>query len=118
VRAAYLDHQDAMFAFVEAESRDLFGRDVPQILIIHANELNADAMEDVLGRLRRRGYAFVSLDEALRDEAYRSADGYVGPVGPSWFHRWRAGRGGDVQAALRREPDPPTWVMRLVQAVP
>jgi hypothetical protein len=42
-RAAYLDHQDAMFAFYEAEARDLFGRDVPQILLIHANELNAHA---------------------------------------------------------------------------
>jgi peptidoglycan/xylan/chitin deacetylase (PgdA/CDA1 family) len=115
LRAAYLDHQDAMFTFYEAEARDLFGRDIPQILLIHANELNARAMEDVLGRLRRRGYAFVSLDAALRDEAYRSADGYVGPVGPSWLHRWRAGRGGDIQAALRREPDPPGWVVGLVQ---
>jgi peptidoglycan/xylan/chitin deacetylase (PgdA/CDA1 family) len=118
VRAAYLAHQDAMFAFYEAEARDLFGRDIPQILIIHANELNAHAMEDVLARIRRRGYGFVSLDEALRDEAYRSADGYVGPVGPSWLHRWRAGRGGDIQAALRREPDPPAWVLRLVQSRP
>ena len=116
VRAAYLDHQDAMFAFYEAEARDLFGRDIPQILLIHANELNAHAMEDVLARLRRRGYAFVSLDAALRDEAYRSADGYVGPIGPSWLHRWRAGRGGDIQAALRREPDAPAWVVRLVQS--
>jgi peptidoglycan/xylan/chitin deacetylase (PgdA/CDA1 family) len=116
VRAAYLAHQDAMFAFYEAESRELFGRDIPQILIIHANELNAHAMEEVLARLRRRGYRFVSLDEALRDEAYRSADGYVGPVGPSWLHRWRAGRGGDLQAALRREPDPPAWVLGLVQS--
>jgi peptidoglycan/xylan/chitin deacetylase (PgdA/CDA1 family) len=116
VRDAYLDYQDAMFAFFEAESRDLFGREVAQILLIHANELNAAAMEEGLARLRRRGYAFVSLDEALRDEAYRSADGYVGPVGPSWLHRWRAGRGQDVQATLRREPDPPAWVLRLVKS--
>jgi len=118
VRTAYLDHQDTMLAFFEAESRDLFARDVPQILLIHANELNAGAMEEVLARLRKRGYGFVSLDEALRDESYRSPDGYVGKVGPSWLHRWRAGRGGDVQSALRREPDPPPWVMRLVQAGP
>jgi peptidoglycan/xylan/chitin deacetylase (PgdA/CDA1 family) len=115
VRAAYLDHQDAMFAFYETEARDLFDRDIPQILLIHANELNARAMEDVLARLRRRGYAFISLDAALRDEAYRSADGYVGPIGPSWLHRWRTGRGGDVTAALRREPDAPGWVVGLVQ---
>jgi peptidoglycan-N-acetylglucosamine deacetylase len=117
VRAAYLDHQDAMLAFFEGEARDLFARDIPQILLIHANELNAGAMEEILARLRRRGYAFVSLDEALRDEAYRSPDGYIGKVGPSWLHRWRAG-GGDVQSALRREPDPPAWVVRLVPSSP
>ena len=118
VRTAYLDHQDATLAFYEAEARDLFGRDIPQILLIHANELNAGAMEEVLARLRQRGYRFVSLDEALRDEAYRSPDGYVGKVGPSWIHRWRAGRGGDVESALRREPDPPAWVTRSVLSAP
>jgi peptidoglycan/xylan/chitin deacetylase (PgdA/CDA1 family) len=116
LRVAYLDHQDAAVAFFEAEARDLFGRDIPQILLIHASELNARALDELLARLVRRAYRFVSLDEALRDEAYRSADGYVGPVGPSWVHRWRAGRGGDVQAALRREPDPPAWIGRLAES--
>jgi len=73
----------------------------------------------LLRQQRRRAHEHAGLAvAALRDESYRSPDGYVGKVGPSWLHRWRAGRGGDVQSALRREPDPPPWVMRLVQAGP
>jgi hypothetical protein len=51
------------------------------------------------------------LDQALADDAYRSADGYIGPTGLSWLHRWRAGRGEDIGPALSREPDPPAWIL-------
>jgi peptidoglycan/xylan/chitin deacetylase (PgdA/CDA1 family) len=111
VRDAYLEHFDAAFAFFEGESRDLFGREIAQILLIHANELNAESIEALVDRLSARGYRFVSLDQALADDAYRSADGYIGPTGPSWLHRWRAGRGEDIRPALSREPDPPRWIL-------
>lgn len=107
VRAAYLDHSDTLLDWFEGLARELFGREIPQVLLTHANELNADALDELLGRLVRRGYAFVSLSEALSDPAYASPDGYVGPTGPSWLHRWRAGRG--LPSRLREEPDPPAW---------
>lgn len=111
LRQAYLDYSETMTAFYEAEAQELFGRPIAQVLLIHANALNADALPELLDRLARRGYRFVTLDAALADPAYATPDGYVGPVGPSWIHRWRAGKGGDVNQALRREPDPPAWVL-------
>jgi peptidoglycan/xylan/chitin deacetylase (PgdA/CDA1 family) len=113
IRRAYLEYNDAMVAFFEGEARELFGRDIPQVLLVHANELHADCAGDLLDRLRERGYAFVPLDEALADPAYRSEDAFVGGIGPSWLHRWRVARGQDPRAALRREPDPPAWVRDL-----
>ena len=88
VRTAYLDHTEAVTAFIEKLSVDTFGREIGQILLIHTNALNADALDALLSRLEGRGYAFVSLDDALADEAYRTPDLFVGRFGPSWLHRW------------------------------
>ena len=110
VAAAYLDHQDRAVAFAEALAFDTFGRDIPQILLSHVNRLNADVMPEYLGRLRRRGYVFVTLESAMEDEAYRTPDRFVGKFGPSWLHRWRVAL--EKPSRLKDEPDPPEWVMQ------
>jgi len=113
---AYLENFEARVAFYEERSRALFGREIPQIHLAHANALNARAMPYLLERLERRGYAFVTLDEALADPAWKSPDGYVGKWGPSWLHRFAAARGEDVRALFRAEPEAPTWVAQLDEA--
>lgn len=113
---AYLTNFEARVAYYEERSRALFGREVPQIHLAHANALNARAMPHLLERLERRGYAFVTLDEALADPAWKSPDGYIGKWGPSWLHRFAAARGEDVRALLRAEPEAPKWVAELDEA--
>ena len=109
VREAYLDHNDVMFGWFESLAREQFGRPIPQVLLAHVNRLNADALPDLLERLRRRGYAFVPLRDALADEAYATPDRYIGKNGPSWLHRWSVAL--DRPMRLRDEPDPPQWVL-------
>jgi peptidoglycan/xylan/chitin deacetylase (PgdA/CDA1 family) len=113
---AYLDNFEARVAFYEERSRALFGREIPQIHLAHANALNARAMPLLLARLERRGYTFVTLDETLADPAWKSPDGYVGKWGPSWLHRFAAARGEDVRALFRAEPEAPKWVAELDEA--
>jgi peptidoglycan/xylan/chitin deacetylase (PgdA/CDA1 family) len=110
---AYLAHHDNMVAFAEALAMDTFGRDIPQILVGHVNRLNADAMPELLRRLRARGYMFVTLDSAMDDEAYDTPDRFVGRSGPSWLHRWRVALG--LPSRMAAEPDPPGWVMKAVE---
>jgi peptidoglycan/xylan/chitin deacetylase (PgdA/CDA1 family) len=105
LRQAYLEYLDTMCSFYEELARDTFGRDIPQILLTHVNRLNADVFPELLSRLVRRGYRFVTLEQALADEAYRTPDRYVGSHGPSWLHRFRLARGKPDR--LRDEPDPP-----------
>ena len=112
----YLENFEARVAFYEERSRALFGREIPQIHLAHANALNARAMPLLLARLERRGYTFVTLDEALADPAWKSPDGYVGKWGPSWLHRFAAARGEDVRALFRAEPEAPKWVAQLDEA--
>jgi peptidoglycan/xylan/chitin deacetylase (PgdA/CDA1 family) len=114
LRATYLDHSAAVVEFMEWLAVDTFGRPIPQILLVHANGTNAEALDALLSRLEARGYGFVPLERALADEAWRSPDGYVGRFGPSWLHRFRIAKG--LPSRLRDEPDPPKWVLDAYQA--
>lgn len=106
---AYLAHLDRMLEFFQGLSRETFGREIAQILLIHVNDINADYLPAMLDGMKARGYAFVSLGEAMQDAAYRTADDYVGTAGPSWLHRWRIAKG--LPSRLAAEPDPPKWII-------
>jgi peptidoglycan-N-acetylglucosamine deacetylase len=84
----YIRYMDSVFAFYEKFSRDTLGYNPPQIVLLHANRLNADHMDRLVAMIRKRGYTFISVEEAMKDPAYRHADRYTGPYGLSWMHRW------------------------------
>ena len=47
LRAAYLDYVGEMLGFFETLSRDVLGRAMRHVLLVHANELNADTIDRV-----------------------------------------------------------------------
>jgi peptidoglycan/xylan/chitin deacetylase (PgdA/CDA1 family) len=106
VRREYLPYMESVVEFFEKRSVEVAGRVFPQILLIHDNQLNSDVMPELLDMFRRRGYRFVSLDEALADPAYRLPEEYVGRGGFSWIHRWSKTKG----LPAKGESDPPAWV--------
>ena len=114
IAAAYLDYMERVVAFYEQQSVAIVGREIAQTLLIHANTLNAATFDELAGMLRRRGYAFVSLDEALNDPAYQSADSYFGPGGITWLHRW-AMTAGMPSSTFKGEPAVPDWVERAAK---
>ncbi len=85
----------------EWQSRELFGREPPQILLIHANELNAHHLGSYLDWAQERGYRFVTLDEALDDPAYAEPDPSLSPTGDSLWLRLRRSRTLEGGAATR-----------------
>ena len=85
LREAYLDYTMAATEFAEKIAPQMFGREVTQTLLLHANDINADCLDEMLQRLTARGYAFVTLDEAMADPAYQTKDTLVSSTGPSWL---------------------------------
>lgn len=106
VRREYVPYMESVTAFFEERSIEVAGREFPQILLLHANELNADLLPELLDMFTERGYTFVTLEQALADEAYRLPDDYAGRGGFSWIHRWSRTKG----MPPKGEPDPPSWV--------
>jgi peptidoglycan/xylan/chitin deacetylase (PgdA/CDA1 family) len=106
----YVPYMEAKLDYWERQSMKLFGREISQTLLIHANFINSDFMDDLALMFRKRGYRFVSLEEALKDEAYRLPDTYIGPAGISWLHRWARERGREF--ILPDEPKVPDFVLK------
>ena len=116
LREAYLDFTIAALDFAERLSPEIFGREIPETLLIHANDLNADCLDELLKRLGARGYRFVTLDQAMSDPAYQTKDTYVSKFGPTWLWRWMASKGLNtkgMKVSGKDDPEPPQWVIDL-----
>lgn len=109
IAVAYVPYMESKVEFFERNSRDLFGREIPEILLVHANMLNAERFGDLASMFERRGYRFITLDRALEDEAYRSPDTFVGTGGITWIHRWALTRG-MPKTFYAGEPEAPAFV--------
>ncbi len=112
LRLGYVPYMLNKLDYYERQSQSLLGYTLPQTLLLHANALNADAYAELIAGIKRRGYRFITLDDAMRDPAYTREDGYRGRYGPSWLHRWAMAekRPKDFYAG---EPQVPKWVLDL-----
>ncbi len=118
VRSTYLAHTTDAFAYAEKLSESSFHRDIPQVMLMHADLLNSENLDAVLTLMEQRGYRFVSLDEAMSDPAYNTPDQYVGNEGSSWLDRWQLALGLPMKPSA---PQPPDWVQKdydRITAVP
>lgn len=109
IKQAYLNQVDVGFEYAEKASLEVYGREIPQILLIHCNELNSVSLRDSITRMRKRGYSFISLDEAVKDEAYQRADSFAGNGG-SWLSRTARLMDKKITA---QQPKFPQWITDL-----
>jgi peptidoglycan-N-acetylglucosamine deacetylase len=103
----YLAHHDASFAYDEQLSAKIVGYEPKQILLLHASNLEADHIGELLDLLRKRGYRFITLEDALSDSAYSLPDTYVGEEGSGWIEHWAITQGKIPQGG----PEMPKWVI-------
>ena len=104
---SYLSYSDQVFAYDEALSKQIVGYEPKQILLLHGNQLEADHIGELLDVMRKRGYRFISLEDALGDQAYSLPDTYVGEEGTGWLDHWAITMGKPPQGA----PVFPQWVI-------
>lgn len=103
---SYLSYSDSMFNFSEQLVKQTIGYEPKQILLLHANQLESDHIGELLDLMRKRGYRFITLEDALGDQAYSLPDTYVGEEGTSWIDHWAITQGKPPQGY----PVFPQWV--------
>ena len=70
-RSFYLDHVWRRAQIYRQLALAIYGRDVPQVLLLHHNLLNALFLGDVLALFKAKGWLLVSPDQAYADGAYQ-----------------------------------------------
>jgi peptidoglycan/xylan/chitin deacetylase (PgdA/CDA1 family) len=88
IRQQYLDYTERTVAWFQRASTALFGRQIAFVMLLHATRLNADSIDSLSDILKRRRLKGVTLEEAMKDPAYRLRDPYVGHDGIDWMERW------------------------------
>lgn len=99
----YLAFSERRFDFYEKANESMFEQPVPQILMLHVNQLNADSLDRILMSLQSRGYQFQSLEQTLQHPIYAQPTRAF-KFGIHWLYRWDKSNGEKVNWA--KEPEP------------
>jgi hypothetical protein len=112
LRAEYLAYTAAEIDYYTGLHKHVFGRPIPNVMLLHLNRLSADLMNQLLDIFEANHYRFVSLDRARSDAAYDTPDTLTTSYGPMWGDRsgqstrcqsrWKPGvRASGVDRAVR-----------------
>jgi hypothetical protein len=80
--------EKATYSFVEAQqnAHRLFGRDIPQIFLVHYSNFTAEVMPDLLAALKAQGARFITLEEAQSDPVFDTDSGIALPHGENFLN--------------------------------
>ncbi len=108
----YINYTEKRLKFYEKEAFGLFGRDISQVLLLHASLLNSDYIDYLAVMFRKNNYTFVSIDKVLEDDAYKSEITIYGSWGISWIDSWALsmGKKGDF---FKDEPIIPGYILKV-----
>ncbi len=112
--SSYLSYTSQVFDYYEKFSKELIGYEPQQIILLHGNWLEAEHIGELLDLLQKRGYKFITLQDALSDAAYGMPDEYVGEEGTNWIDHWAITRGHPPL----NTPVFPQWVIDKSKALP
>jgi peptidoglycan/xylan/chitin deacetylase (PgdA/CDA1 family) len=108
LRSAYLAFTETEVEYYSRLDQQVFGREIPHVMLLHANRLNADTLDRILSIFEHMHYRFVTLDKAQSDRAYKTPDTFATPYGWMWGYRWAKELNVKVDGKL--EPEVPAWV--------
>lgn len=108
----YIAYMEKKLRYYEMQSDNLFGRKISQILLLHTSMLNSDYLDSLIALYKAHNYVFVSMDDALKDPAYKTEITVFGDWGISWIDKWAlsAGRKGDF---FKDDPATPEYIKTL-----
>jgi hypothetical protein len=105
VAEEYLKYVGLRLDFCQQVANELFGRPIKHILLLHANELNADNFDGLLRVFATKGYRFITLAEALQDSIYQFPDKYQATS--DWLSHWSFSK-----AKPFAPPSPPEFIRK------
>lgn len=72
LKESFIDQAAAELRWADGAARQLTGRPIKQILLLHVGHFTGEMLEELLTTYEKQGARFISLDEALGDPIYAS----------------------------------------------
>lgn len=110
----YIIYMEKKLLFYKGRSEALFGRNISHSLLLHANALNADYLDELAEMYLKHHYTFVSMEEALKDSAYQSEIATFGSYGISWIDRWALSKEME-KGFLKDDPTTPEFIEAILK---
>ena len=114
IGADFISYLESKLKYYERQSVALFGREIPQILLLHASLLNSAYVNALAQMFSKNGYSFVTIDKALEDPAYRSEITVYGKWGISWIDKWALSKGKKGEF-FKGDPETPDYIKKLTE---
>ena len=70
LRKSYLETADQYIQVFRDSSKQLYGHDIPYVLLLHIGAFDAQMLPQLIDLFRSRGFTFIPLQQALADPAY------------------------------------------------
>jgi peptidoglycan/xylan/chitin deacetylase (PgdA/CDA1 family) len=109
IAEAYIQFTGDKLDYYESISYKLYDRYIDQIMLIHANQLNADYLDKLLELFQSRGYTFISQQKVLEDPVYQQEVTEFGNWGISWLEKWAMSMG-KTGSFFKDEPEVPAII--------
>lgn len=116
IERAYLDHTRVQISYYGELGRKVLDGEMPAIILLHANRLNATTIGPLISLFPLAGYGFVSLARAQADVAYSAMPAVATKFGPILAYRWARER--RVKVDYRLEHEPLAWISAYASKTP
>jgi hypothetical protein len=80
---SYLKVADAEVDHARAIAKAVWGNDIPYVLLMHVGAMDAEMLPKLIELYKKRGFTFVTLQDAEKDPAY-AADVDLSLPEPVW----------------------------------
>ncbi len=84
LKQSYLAIADQSITVFRSITQTIYGRDISYVLLLHFGAFDAKMLPDLIALLRRRGFTFTTLPEAMKDPAYRDDPNVALPDGKTF----------------------------------
>jgi len=114
IRNDFVEYIEKKVAYYEKQSQTLFGRNISQILLLHASLLNSDCVGLLAEMFKKKNYEFVSINKVLKDKVYQTPVTVYGNLGISWIDRWALSQGKKGEF-FKDEPMTPDYIKTMAK---
>ena len=110
----YINYMEEKLHYFEGQSQKLFGKNINHILLMHASWLNSNFIDSLAIMLKRNGYNFISLEETLKDDLYKTEITKFGNWGISWLDIWALSQ--DKKSDFfKDDPQTPLYIKKMTE---